>query len=426
MPGFSLFRRTSSAVANPTTQGVTLRGLSASGASRTLVVADEVPLNDPFGGWVYWDRIPLAALQRVDVLRGASGDIHGNDALGGVIRLTTRTRQRRGGVARRRFVGHRRARPVMAGCRERRHERRRALPKADDGRLRGRRAGSPRHRSTWKPIRAGTSTIGWLGGTRGTFQAIARGGYFDENRGNGTPAQLNTTITRWGGANAHGRARRRRLGGARRCRALTNYHQTFSAVLAGRATERLTALQWVVRGGGAGVSWLRQAARGAGAVRASAAASRAPTSTKRRSRSPASRRRSSARARSSAATGSSARAASTVTPRVTLDAGVRADYWRLEEARQHRSGVTNLKLLLEPRVGASFQLTPDSTLRVSWLTGFRTPTMNELYRGVSRRQHATTLANAKLDPEKSLGPEVAFTMRRDRWTGARDCLRDAA
>jgi len=71
VPGFSLFRRTSSAVANPTTQGVTLRGLSASGASRTLVIADDVPLNDPFGMWVYWDRVPLAAMQRVDVLRGS-------------------------------------------------------------------------------------------------------------------------------------------------------------------------------------------------------------------------------------------------------------------------------------------------------------------------------------------------------------------
>src|SRR5436190_10561246 len=91
VPGFSLFRRTTSAVANPTTQGVTLRGLSASAASRTLVMADDVPLNDPFGAWVYWNRVPVAALQRVDVVRGASGDIHGNDALGGVIRLTTRT-----------------------------------------------------------------------------------------------------------------------------------------------------------------------------------------------------------------------------------------------------------------------------------------------------------------------------------------------
>src|SRR5436190_4996589 len=91
VPGFSLFRRTTSAVANPTTQGVTLRGLSASGASRTLVVADDVPINDPFGAWVYWNRVPTPALQKDDDARGASGDIHGNDALGGVIRLTTLT-----------------------------------------------------------------------------------------------------------------------------------------------------------------------------------------------------------------------------------------------------------------------------------------------------------------------------------------------
>ena len=36
VPGFSLFRRTTSRTANPTTQGVSLRGLGASGASRAL------------------------------------------------------------------------------------------------------------------------------------------------------------------------------------------------------------------------------------------------------------------------------------------------------------------------------------------------------------------------------------------------------
>src|SRR5687768_17877064 len=72
VPGFSLFRRSSSRVANPTTQGVTLRGLAASGASRALVLADDVPLNDPFGGWVYWNRVPSAALSEVSVARGAA------------------------------------------------------------------------------------------------------------------------------------------------------------------------------------------------------------------------------------------------------------------------------------------------------------------------------------------------------------------
>ncbi len=88
-PGFSLFRRSSSRVANPTTQGVTLRGVSGSGASRTLVVADGTALNDPFGSWVYWNRIPIAAIDRVEVVRGATGDLYGADALGGVIQVLT-------------------------------------------------------------------------------------------------------------------------------------------------------------------------------------------------------------------------------------------------------------------------------------------------------------------------------------------------
>ena len=50
---FSLFRRTSSLVAQPTTQGVSLRGIGPSGQSRTLVLLDGIPFNDPFGGWVY-------------------------------------------------------------------------------------------------------------------------------------------------------------------------------------------------------------------------------------------------------------------------------------------------------------------------------------------------------------------------------------
>src|SRR5688572_1833106 len=87
VPGFSLFRRSSSRVANPTTQGVTLRGLAASGSSRALVLADDVPLNDPFGGWVYWNRVPSAALAEVSVARGAAGDLYGADALAGVVSI---------------------------------------------------------------------------------------------------------------------------------------------------------------------------------------------------------------------------------------------------------------------------------------------------------------------------------------------------
>ena len=49
IPGFSLFRRSSSLVAHPTTQGVSLRGIGSSAAGRTLVLYDGFPVNDPFG-----------------------------------------------------------------------------------------------------------------------------------------------------------------------------------------------------------------------------------------------------------------------------------------------------------------------------------------------------------------------------------------
>src|SRR5919106_2462452 len=90
VPGFSLFRRSGSRFANPTTQGVSLRGLGASGASRALVLADGMPLNDPFGGWIAWGRVPRAAVERVEVMRGAGSDLYGSSALGGVVQLLRR------------------------------------------------------------------------------------------------------------------------------------------------------------------------------------------------------------------------------------------------------------------------------------------------------------------------------------------------
>lgn len=87
IPGFSLFRRSGSRTANPTTQGVSLRGVGASGASRGLVLFDAIPLNDPFGGWVYWGRVPRETLTRVEVLRGGASHLYGSAALGGVVNL---------------------------------------------------------------------------------------------------------------------------------------------------------------------------------------------------------------------------------------------------------------------------------------------------------------------------------------------------
>lgn len=85
--GFQLFRRSSSWTANPTTEGVSLRGLGSTAASRSLVVSDEVPLNDPFGGWVHWNEIPTLAIDSVALLRGGASDLYGSSAIGGVINI---------------------------------------------------------------------------------------------------------------------------------------------------------------------------------------------------------------------------------------------------------------------------------------------------------------------------------------------------
>jgi len=77
VPGFSLFRRGDSLTANPTTQGVSLRGLGPSGASRSLVLLDGVPLNDPFGGWITWSKIPRESLGGAELVRGGGATAWG-------------------------------------------------------------------------------------------------------------------------------------------------------------------------------------------------------------------------------------------------------------------------------------------------------------------------------------------------------------
>ena len=89
IPGFSLFRRSDSFTANPTAQGVSLRGLGPSGASRSLVLLDGVPLNDPFGGWIAWSKVPREGLERAEVVPGGGATAWGNAALGGVVQLLT-------------------------------------------------------------------------------------------------------------------------------------------------------------------------------------------------------------------------------------------------------------------------------------------------------------------------------------------------
>ncbi len=85
LPGVEMFRRSPSLVANPTSQGISLRGLGSTSASRTLVTEDDVPLNDPLGGWIHWLELPELSIKDIEMVRGGASDLYGSSAIGGIL-----------------------------------------------------------------------------------------------------------------------------------------------------------------------------------------------------------------------------------------------------------------------------------------------------------------------------------------------------
>ncbi len=88
-PAFSTYRRESAAASHPTTQGANLRGLGANAASRTLVLLNGIPQNDPFGGWVTWSRFAPVEISSIEMLPSTSAAVWGNMSAGGIVSLST-------------------------------------------------------------------------------------------------------------------------------------------------------------------------------------------------------------------------------------------------------------------------------------------------------------------------------------------------
>src|SRR3982751_290378 len=91
MPGVEL-PRTSSTVSGPE-EIVSIRGADE---GRTLVLLDNVPLNDPWGEWIQWNRAPRFQLDRVEVVEGGGSSLYGNYGMGGVVALSSLPIVRRG------------------------------------------------------------------------------------------------------------------------------------------------------------------------------------------------------------------------------------------------------------------------------------------------------------------------------------------
>ncbi len=409
-PGFSLFRRSSSRVANPTAQGVTLRGISGSGASRTLVLADGLPLNDGFGSWVYWNRVPLAAIERVEVVRGASGDLYGADALGGVVQVLTYDPER----------------PRLRGLLDvgsRSSVRASVYGSAAVGNWFAALA-SEWHETDGAPVvaRQERGSVDALAGSdhsssrlsvgrnSGSWRVLLRGSVAAEDRGNGTSLQVNTTD--WGqlsaelaGSTGAGSWLVRTAGGRQ------NYFQTFSVVAPDRDGERLVRRQDTPASFGSLTLQWTQAWSSAGLLIGMEGRSIRATVNDTRFSAAGAALPPTAAGGGDQSVGTFMRGVVALGKRIRLGLGVRGDWWAstpLDSGADHSAKFFSPRLSLAWKTGVS-----GLDVHIAGYAAARTPTLNELYRGF-RVGNVVTAANAKLEPEHLRGAELGGRLSRGR------------
>jgi outer membrane receptor protein involved in Fe transport len=420
VPGFSLYRRSSSRTANPTTQGVSLRGLGANGASRALVLEDGFPLNDPFGGWVYWDRVPAEAISDVEISQEGGSSLYGSDALGGVVQFVSRPTQP-GGISLDTSYGNQNTPDLSlwAGGQKGKWESSFGggvfntdgyilTPAAQRGTV-DVRAGS----------RDGNADL-MVGRKIGEQSEIfARGWYLDETRGNGTPLQRNDTKLGQGALGAN-----LQLGtfGALTLRFYADaqtYHQTFSAVATNRDSETLTDLQTVPsQGVGGSAVWSRPAGKRQTLVAGFDYHEEIGASHEVLLSGGTTDLSSGGRQRTVGIFGEDL---IQIAPRWFLSASARVDLWSNFNAATLREPVTPpgapIDTIFPDRSENAFS--PRLTLRnqvnahVSWnaslYRAFRAPTLNELYRSF-RQGNTLTEDNPKLIAEHLSGGDAGVAL----------------
>jgi outer membrane receptor protein involved in Fe transport len=414
VPGFSLFRRTTSRVANPTTQGVSLRGLGASGASRALVLSDGFPLNDPFGGWVYWNRVPRESVASVEVASGGASHLYGSDALGGVINIF-RTPADRNLVSLEAAYGNenspdlsltasRAMGPWSVGLSSELFRTDGYIAVPSD--LRG---------AVDTPVNSqdatGDVTLQRTFGDRGRI--FARGSVFGESRHNGTRLQTNSTTIReldlGGNWDVH------ELGTfqLRAYASRQNLYQSFSSIASDRSTESLTRTQRVpAQQLGFSAQWQhsvgsrQQLVAGLeesdihGQTNEQGYFGGNPTST-------------SNGGGREVNWGAYLEDIIRVTPSWLLTASGRVDHWQNFDAfappdPSKPVGAQPLadrsESFFSPRLALLHKLTTNLSLTASGYRAFRAPTLNELYRGF-RAGNVFTEFNPNLRAERLTGAE---------------------
>ncbi|MFD1106351.1 TonB-dependent receptor plug domain-containing protein [Sphingobium olei] len=112
--GFQQFRRADSRASNPSNQGATLRALGGNASSRTLVLLDGVPVADPFFGYIPFSALVPDRLSLVRVTRGGGSGAFGSGAVAGTIELASATRDQLAAVEANALYGSRDSREISA------------------------------------------------------------------------------------------------------------------------------------------------------------------------------------------------------------------------------------------------------------------------------------------------------------------------
>jgi iron complex outermembrane receptor protein len=70
---------------------IDLRGFGVTGPQNTLILLDGRRLNDFDLSGVQWPAIPLASIERVEIVRGSGGVLYGDGATAGIVNIVTRS-----------------------------------------------------------------------------------------------------------------------------------------------------------------------------------------------------------------------------------------------------------------------------------------------------------------------------------------------
>jgi iron complex outermembrane recepter protein len=81
---------------NASSTSIDLRGYGVTGPQNTLILLDGQRLNDLDLSGVQWAAIPLAQIERIEILRGTGAVLYGDNASAGVVNIVTRSPLKQG------------------------------------------------------------------------------------------------------------------------------------------------------------------------------------------------------------------------------------------------------------------------------------------------------------------------------------------